>query len=213
MNKVGIIYMAVSPSGKVYIGQTTKSLSHRKKYHHYSAFDKNRTEYNTKFSKAIRKYGNDLKWNILHNNISITQLDDMEQRCVNNHNSFVEGYNSTLGGGGRKGYSTSAETRKKLSDAHKGKKFSVEHRRKMSEAKKGKNNPSYGKYPSEKIRKKISKANSGENNSQAKLNLKIVQEIREKYGTGRYSQKELAKEYNVGKSTISRVVRNLLWNK
>jgi hypothetical protein len=53
----GIIYKAVSLSGKVYIGQTIQKLNARKWYHFRIAHDKSKTLYNTKFSRAIRKYG------------------------------------------------------------------------------------------------------------------------------------------------------------
>lgn len=52
--KTGIIYMATSPSGKNYIGRTTQRLKNRKYKHYSDSFGK---LYNTKFSRAIRKYG------------------------------------------------------------------------------------------------------------------------------------------------------------
>lgn len=42
MNKVGLIYKAISPlpSGKIYIGQTIKTLDKRKNDHYSNAFNK-----------------------------------------------------------------------------------------------------------------------------------------------------------------------------
>ena len=45
-----------------------------------------------------------------------------------------------------------------------------------------------------------------------KININQVNEIREKYNSGNYYQKELAKEYNVTRQNISCIVRNKSWN-
>ena len=72
---------------------------------------------------------------------------------------------------GMKGKQHSAETRKKMSEAHKGKQAwnkgipqSEETRKKMSEAHKGENNYWFGKHHSEEAKKKNSEAHKGENN-------------------------------------------------
>ena len=52
----------------------------------------------------------------------------------------------------------SAETRQKMSEAHKGRTFSAESRRKMSKAKRGKNHPFFGKHHTEEHRQKIAEA-------------------------------------------------------
>ena len=44
-----------------------------------------------------------------------------------------------------------------------------------------------------------------------KLNWQKVFEIREKYCSGFYTTRLLAKEYNVGNTTIKHVVRNETW--
>ena len=63
-----------------------------------------------------------------------------------------------------KGRTFSEETRKKLSEAHKGKHHSEETRKKIGEANNGENHPLFGKHRSEETRKKISEANKGKNN-------------------------------------------------
>ena len=218
--RIGIIYKVISPSGKVYIGQTIKTLVRRKGNHHSDAFNKNRIGYNYKIARAIRKYGDALEWTILYNNVPVNNLNVLEIKEVKRHDSYKSGYNSTEGGGcENRGYSLSTETRRKLSESRKGKKHSKETRRKMSKAQKGK------KF-SEETRRKISEANkgkhhsaeakkkmSGENNGRAKLNLKTVQEIRTKYATENYTHRRLAKKYNVSSATICGVINNLIWNK
>jgi len=51
-----------------------------------------------------------------------------------------------------------------------------------------------------------------ENHGMAKLTNKEVQEIRKKYNTGKYLQKDLAEKYDVTQVQISQVVRNIHWN-
>ena len=51
----------------------------------------------------------------------------------------------------------------------------------------------------------------GENSCHAILSKKEVVEIRKKYATGDYMQKDLAKEYNIGYVEIHRIVRNKRW--
>ena len=48
----------------------------------------------------------------------------------------------------------------------------------------------------------------GEEHKSAKLSDKEVREIRKKYSSGKYLQKELAEKYNVGQASISRIVLN-----
>lgn len=225
---MGIIYKATSPSGKVYIGKTFKTLVQRKNQHYSRAFRENRS----KFDNAIRKYGDSLKWIILRDNIPENSLSKLEIEEIKKHDSFHSGYNGTEGGDGGKGHFVSEETRKKLSKASKGNKnmlgkyHSEKTKKIMSKIKKGKNNPNFGKRASKTTIKRMSKASkgkkhseetkkkmSGEGNGRAKLNLKISQEIRTKYASGKYSYKGLAKEYNVGKTTVYRVINHLLWNK
>jgi group I intron endonuclease len=114
-----------------------------------------------------------------------------------------------------KGKHLSEETRKKISESLIGKHPSEVTRKKISEALMGKltgeNHPMFGKHLSEETKEKLSEAQRGENHSQAKLSWIQVKEIREKYFTGNYFQKELAEEYNVHKSDISHIIQNKTW--
>jgi hypothetical protein len=98
----------------------------------------------------------------------------------------------------------SEETKKKLSEANKGKHHSEETKKKISEAR-------IGKPFSEEHKQKISEANKGEKNPKAKLSWIQVREIREKYVTNDYTQRQLAEEYNVHKSVISHIITNRYW--
>lgn len=228
MQKTGLIYKAVSPSGKMYIGQTIKTLTRRKTQHYFGASNKNSNAYNCAMSRAIRKYDDNIKWSVIYNNIPIIQLNNMERWCISNYGTYKNGYNATLGGRGSagcfpskatrrkiseagKGRVCSKETRLKLSKLKKGRKFSDEHKEKLSIAKSGSNNYTYGKHLSATTRAKMAEAQKGEKGHNAKLNMNLALEIREKYATKNYTQTKLAKEYNVSKSTIQLVVNNLRW--
>ncbi len=64
-NKFGIIYIATSPSGKSYIGQTVQALCNRKTGH-----AKDAENYTYAFANAIRKYGiNGFNWDTLYYDI------------------------------------------------------------------------------------------------------------------------------------------------
>jgi len=144
--KTGIIYKVSSPSGNVYIGQTISELKKRKQIHEYRAKSNKAKD---KFAHAIRKYGNKLKWEILHNNILVSQLGTIEQKEIEIHDSFNNGYNGTLGGGdgGFRGKNHSKKTKEILSAMRKGLKNPMY-------GQSGSLNPFYGKKHSEKTKKK-----------------------------------------------------------
>lgn len=51
----------------------------------------------------------------------------------------------------------------------------------------------------------------GEESPRSTLTEQVVREIRKKYNTGNYKQRELAKEYRVSGQTISKVINRKLW--
>jgi group I intron endonuclease len=114
--KKGVIYCYhCIPTGKKYIGQTIDEKTRKKK--HIS--DSNILD--LKFYRAVRKYG----WeNFIYGIISEFDeniLNEKEMFYVEKYGSFENGYNSTLGGGGKRGYKSSQETRELLSKLKKGK--------------------------------------------------------------------------------------------
>jgi group I intron endonuclease len=167
-------------NGKAYIGQTIKSLKKRKSQHISKALNKEKTFY---FHNTIRKHGpKNFSWEIIHDDIdTIEDLNKLEIYYIGYYDTYNNGYNLTLGGGGQvgfvlseetkrkirkgnKGKIVSEETKRKMSEAHKGRKPSEETKRKISEIKKGKNHPMYGKHFSEERNRKISEAVKGKNN-------------------------------------------------
>ncbi len=168
----GIIYKVTNKvNGKIYIGQTIKSLNVRRNRHISDALlDKS----NAYFHNAIRKYGKkNFKWEIITEYNSIKELNDAEIRIIQEHNSFENGYNLTCGGEGKLGckYKHTEETKRKISESHLGKKrgkygkriggVSEETRRKLREAQTGKTH-------TKETRKKLSELRIGSKNPNAK---------------------------------------------
>lgn len=151
-----IIYKATNKiNGKVYIGQTEKTLEHRKEVHHR---DSERMD--TYFYRAIRKYGwENFKWEVIDDSATTREeLNALEQYYIAKYQSFdnkEKGYNSTSGG--EYGYQVTHEQREARSFrvqgdknpfsnnqgvfSWKGKKFSPEHKKHISESLKGRPAP------------------------------------------------------------------------
>jgi hypothetical protein len=146
--RTGIIYKATSPSCRVYVGQTLQSFSRRKTEHYRDAFNERCGMYSSKFHRAIRKYVNDFRWEILYKNIPEDLLDIAEMCAIYIYDSYYGGYNCTFGGDGAKGRVWTDLQREERSRSLKsvlnpmygkiganfGKKFSDETKRKMSES-------------------------------------------------------------------------------
>lgn len=149
----GIIYRYISPSGKSYIGQTTNEVYRRRMW-----FGKGRyTGGRSKIDRARKKY-NFMYEVLLRNQYSgieaaTLDLNKWETYYIGYYDTYKNGYNSTLGGDGSRGYIQSVEALQKISKSLKGRKKpngfgsrvssslkgiakSVEHRKKLSESKK-----------------------------------------------------------------------------
>lgn len=141
----GFIYcITCLPNGKLYIGQTSKSIEERFQSHvHKAEIGKNYALY-----RAIRKYG---PQNFTIEEVMFVEaptkeelkqkLDYLEKRFISRYDTRRYGYNMTIGGDGAIGLSWSEESRKRLGRSRKGKKFTDEHKRRISEAKRGKKRP------------------------------------------------------------------------
>ena len=94
------IYKATSPSGKVYIGKSFLDLSVRIQCHKHDALVRNKP---WAFSHAIRKYGDKIKFEIIHDNIlSYGEVNFLEKKYIAEYSSGDPefGYNLTIGGDG-----------------------------------------------------------------------------------------------------------------
>ena len=123
----GIVYAYVNRQNmKMYIGQTTQLMSHRRRDHRQNAFKK---RLNRPFYNAIRKYGmSEFEEIILERCNSKTELDASEKNAVRifETTDISKGYN--LMDGGFSNGRHSEETKKKISEASKRMHANPEHK-------------------------------------------------------------------------------------
>lgn len=97
-NGKNCVYKLTSPSGKVYIGQTV-DFQKRMKSHKECA-----GEHCPKLYRAIRKYGwENFNKKILLENLTLSEMDFLEEFCISVYDSIKYGYNVTIGGYGVRG--------------------------------------------------------------------------------------------------------------
>lgn len=178
----GVIYVALSPSGKKYYGKSCQSMQVRKKCHNYDANNTNKQKI---FLSALRKYGTDnFIWSIVETLTAPTReelrslLNEREKHWIQHDKTTDKnyGYNMTLGGdgGGVFGRKLSEETKRRISESLKGKEYTQERKDNMSKNGKGVPRPKKddfipwckGKTLSEEIRKKLSVAMKGKPKSE-----------------------------------------------
>lgn len=139
------VYKHTSPSGKVYVGITSRPVKSR--WENGKGYKRN-----VVFTNAIRKYGWDnIKHEIMLENVSQSEAFYAEKYLIKWYKLHKISYNVTDGGEGtlgvaawNKGIPCSDETKKKIGDANRGcnsawwhREFSKEHKRHISESKKG----------------------------------------------------------------------------
>lgn len=155
----GYIYKITNNiNNKVYIGQTTRTVSIRYKNHLYNA-QRGRREH---LYEAIRTYGgNNFSVETLAEAFSKEKLDELEIYYIAFYESRnpQKGYNIALGGGrGLLGYNHSLESKKKISEASKALIRTPEHCKKISESQKGHANHIQGKEERDKRSKSLKRA-------------------------------------------------------
>jgi group I intron endonuclease len=167
-----LIYKAISPSKKIYIGQTC-NIDVRKYSHGLSSLNKNSKEYNYYFHNAIRKHKiENIEWQILNKNLTKNEANMWERLWI-----FIEksndpkiGYNETEGGENPpiNNRVMRQDTKDKISLANKGRKRNQKVRDQMSKTRKerkiavGKNNAMFGKKHKEETLQKMRKPKSEE---------------------------------------------------
>ena len=182
--KSGIYIIKNNISNKVYIGQSVDV--NRRISAHKSLLKRNKHE-NDYLQKSFNKDGAENFEFKLIELCDKSELDYKERYWIKYYDSMnrEKGYNMESGGNENKEFSKD-----------------------RIESIKGKGNPMYGKHHSDKTKESIMKANRGHNN---KLTEKEVSEIKEKLSFGNEVNK-LAKEYNVAKSTISKINKCINWS-
>ena len=99
--KTGVIYMAVGPTGKKYVGQTTWTCEKRWRAHVNEAMANQRTGCRA-LNRAIRKHGAEgFVVTVLERGIALEDLNAREIHHIAEQKSFgKDGYNMTSGGEG-----------------------------------------------------------------------------------------------------------------
>ncbi|AGE59473.1 GIY-YIG catalytic domain-containing endonuclease [Acanthocystis turfacea Chlorella virus OR0704.3] len=170
---MGFIYRLTSPSGKSYVGQTTRPIEERLKEHQFPS------SHCVAISNAIQHHGWENMKKEWHE-IPDEDLNFYEEMLVAFLGTLSPcGYNLREGGGS--GGKMSEEVKQKirevnigktLSDTHKqkirganlGKTLSDDHKQKISEAQFGKKNHMYGQNHTDKTKQKISDSTRGDKN-------------------------------------------------
>lgn len=94
---IGIYKIVNKINKKVYVGQNV-NIENRWNNHKTNYLNKNSKDYNTKFYKALRKYGiENFEFKIIEQ-CNKNELDKKEIYWINFYDSFKQGYNSTIGG-------------------------------------------------------------------------------------------------------------------
>lgn len=177
----GVIYCYhCIPTGKKYIGQTMYEQKRKREHLNQS------NNYDRKFYLAVKKYGWDSFIYGIIEKSNIEKLDDMEMYFIDFYDTYKNGYNMTLGGGGRRGYNLSEETKQKISNKTKGRKFSAEHIKKLRQSHIGiipsketiekRRQKMLGKKLNEETKQKISNSHKGK-----KLSEEHIQKLRESH--------------------------------
>lgn len=106
-------------NGKLYIGQTSKTLEKRKSAHIRNSFNNNAPDYDCAFHKAIRKHGPEkFIWEIVLVCDTVEESNKVEAMLIAEYNTcHGVGYNSNEGGGSGVGFKHTEEARKKISEA------------------------------------------------------------------------------------------------
>lgn len=85
-------------NGKVYVGQTVKTLKERFQKHCWSTTEKDNYHLNMAIKKAIKKYGKENFTIELIEEVEQNKLDEREVYWISFYDSYKKGYNCTLGG-------------------------------------------------------------------------------------------------------------------
>ena len=165
---MGYIYKVTNKlNGHMYIGQTIRTPEYRWGQHQRQSWCENSESYNSKFHRAIRKYGADSFVLEIIESCNNELLNEREIYWIKYYDTFntVHGYNCTSGGDSV--FQVSDETKKKISflksgknNHYYGKHLSAEHRLKIGDAQRGDKANMYGKHHTEEQKKKVKLAES-----------------------------------------------------
>lgn len=141
---MSIIYKLKSPSGKQYVGLTTRTFEIRMREHLNNANLK-RYSYLSLY-RAINKYGwaSFEKEILFEGDVTIEHLRELEIFFIDKYDTFYSGYNNTLGGDATCGHVWSEEQKEKLRETRRNNPITDEQREAMRKRMSGKNNRMFG---------------------------------------------------------------------
>ena len=156
MDKKYIVYKHTNKiNGKVYIGQTSKTLEER------SGSNGHLYKHSSLFYAAICKYGwENFEHEILEQDLSSEMANQQEKYYIQLYQSNNDNFGYNLTSGGEQNKELSPISREKMSKMKKGKPLSASHIENIRKATTGKGNPNYGKKCSDETKQKISEKNS-----------------------------------------------------
>lgn len=186
------------------MGQTTLSLEERWKAHvdYANWVIRHRPEKDTHFARAIRKYGAEAFKPSVVEEVADESLNEREIHWIAELDTFGNGYNSTRGGEGLRGFVFSEESRERMRQKATGRKMSPEAVEKMAASKRGVKQTSEiiakrvagykasGYRPSDVTKEKLRASNVGKTRSDetrakmraAKLGTHLKEETKKKLG-------------------------------
>lgn len=149
------IYLITSPTGSLYVGQSTNCETRRQLYKNHRAKGQFRLH------NSILKYGwENHTFEIIHK-CSEQWLDFSEMFYIRLYDTFNTEHGMNLQDGGNKYRKSSEETRRKQSAALKGKNTWTKGRKHSEETKRKISQNNLGKFMSEESKMKVSQSNKG----------------------------------------------------
>lgn len=204
----GIIYKYTSPSGRIYIGQTTREKRRRQEFLNISESYGGRKIDCARKKHSPENFTYEVLCRLEFDTVkeAQTKLDELEQCYIAKYDSYRNGYNMTLGGYTTLGMKASEDTRRKLSQIQKGRKGkprTEQEKREQSERLKAlwRDTTWRERYMqtigTEEHRKKLSEKSKGERNGM--FGKKASDEARAKMSASRSKEKH----FMYGKSMTS----------
>lgn len=202
-----IIYKATNiKDGKIYVGQTVKSLEDRKKQHWSFVLKGSILD----FAEALREYGLDgFVWEVVQEGYANqAELNEAERYYIKFfHSKAPNGYNMTDGGQGvvwNKGLTKETDERvRKNAESLKGRKFSDSHKKNISYSKRDKPSWNKGVPCKESTKKLLSEFNKGKV-PKSFLSEEVYQEIKEELAKGSLI-KDIISKFRVSNKVVSQI--------
>lgn len=186
-----------------YVGKTNNLDYRRKQHEEYDIINPNQREYHYPLSRAIRKYGKEsFEVIVLENNIPDNKIEDREIYWINFYNTYKNGYNQTAGGLGGHHYEKFTEEeideiirmiKNKVPFNNISRQFNISMSHLSGINKGNKHHRANETYP---LNNMTQGAKLTKNDVEAIINLLLNSDL---------EQSQIAKQFNVAQTTISKI--------